>query len=144
MLRRPIIANRMILSIEKCHTYGFIISQIQLETRVLSVILFSQMHPTHRRPSACRVSFWFCLYFDRTLYHDEHMLDRRCSDVTEAQQWTLGECVMIDSYKQYLQQARKTSSEKVSLTFTPVTRGQKDRRHRGTSQIEVIQKWSRL
>lgn len=38
------------------------------------------------------------------------MLDRRCSDVMEAQQWTVGRDVTMDSYTQYLQRVRRTLS----------------------------------
>lgn len=38
------------------------------------------------------------------------MLDGHCSDIMEAQQWTLGRDVMMDSYRQYLQQVQRTLS----------------------------------
>lgn len=95
--------------------------------------------------------FWFFLYFDHTLYHVERMLDGRCSDVMEAQQWTLGRDVRMDSYTQYLQRVRRTLSGLTDFLWQgPITfhtfnrRGQKDRRTEEEHHEQVIQKLSQL
>ncbi len=66
---------------------------------------------THAHPLCWDFMFRFFFYFDHTLFHVEQMLDRRCSDVMEAQQWTLGRDVTMDSYTQYLQRGRGTLSD---------------------------------
>lgn len=67
---------------------------------------------SHTSATLCgRTSFWLLLLlWPYPVIYVEQMFDRYCSDVMEAQQWTLGRDVMMDSYTQYLQQVRKTFS----------------------------------
>lgn len=66
----------------------------------------------------------------------------------EAQRWTLGRDVTMDSYTQYLQRVKQTSSGwadflwQGAITFHTFNR--RTGGHGGTSQIQVIQKLSQL